>query len=264
MVNSPELGQDTLYGPSERGAPIALDVLDSVIQYRLQAALVFLLVAVIGVFFAVISPSIYVADTLIQVEDKRANPVPGVQQIAQALNVGENNIQGELDILKSRDVIDRAINALSLNVAVIPIDRVPMLADRFERHSGGRGSQLAPPQFGLTSYQWGGEKVVVSQFVTPAFFEGRQFILTATGLGSWSLSEPGGALLATGSVGNITYFNLGGVTAYILVKQIFARPGEKFTVVRLAKYAAYKQIAIGLNAAETVKQSGVIRVTLRS
>jgi tyrosine-protein kinase Etk/Wzc len=261
MVPNPELGQDTIYGSSERGAPIALDILDSVIQYRVQAGFVFVLVALVGIFFAAISPSVYVADTLIQVEDKKANPMQGMQQIAQALNVGENNIQGELDILKSRDVLDRAINVLSLNVAVSPINRVPMFADRFERHNGGRGTYLAAPRFGMTDYQWGGEKIVISQFVVPNFFEGRQFILTIGSKDGWTLSDPNGSILATGTVGNLTYFNLGGSTANILVKQVFARPGEKFFVTKLEKYAAYRRIALGLNAGETVKQSGVIRVT---
>ena len=260
-MNNNDLAQESIYPVAERGAPLLLEVLDSVVQFKYQSIAVFLIVFLIGAGFALVSPSVYMADSLIQVEDRKANPVQGLTQIAQALNVGENNIQGELDILKSRGVIGRAIQALDLNILVTPIHRAPMFADHFERNVGGRGIYLAPVRFGLTNYQWGGEKVVISEFNIPPFYEGRPFQLRITGADTWQLMLGEEKVLATGGVGTPTFFAVGNGTGSIVVKQLFGRAGESFEVRKLEALAAYRRVAFSFNAAETSKQSGVIRTT---
>lgn len=238
------------------------EALDTLLQYAWLIGIVLVLALAAGVGYALLAPPIYRADALVQVEEKKGTTLGGLQQIAAALEVGQSPTQGEIEILRSREVLMKAIAATSANLEIDVANRFPLLGQWMARRYERLNDDLAPaPAAWLAGYAWGGEKVELSGMTVPEAWHGERFILVAMPGNRWQLRDSDDASVAEGAVGQQVDFNLGGRTARLGVKSMQAKPGTKFSVVPMSPVEAYAAILRELRVAETARQSSVIRVS---
>jgi len=238
------------------------DALDTLLQYAWLIGLVVMLALAVGIGYALLAPPVYRADALVQVEEKKGTTLGGLQQIAAALEVGQSPTQGEIEILRSREVLMKAIAATSANLEIDVANRFPLLGQWMARRYERLNDDLAPaPAAWLTGYAWGGEKVELSGMTVPEAWHGKRFILVALPGNRWQLRDSDGATAAEGLVGRQVDFKLGGRAAQIGVKSMRAAPGTEFSVVPMSPMTAYNDLVKEMRVSETARQSSVIRVS---
>ncbi|VCU70104.1 Tyrosine-protein kinase wzc [Pigmentiphaga humi] len=239
------------------GAEIRLsDLLDTLLQHAWLVCSFFFAALAIGVAYAIMATPIYYADALIQIEQKKAGMLGGVQDIADALGVSSSPVSGELEIITSREVILKAVQQLNADIRVQP-KRFPLIGGWLARTY--RGSEPARAWLGMGSYAWGGETLQVTEFSIPEQFYGVPYTLIATEAG-YSLHGADGNVLGEGVPGAALNFSVNGHPARLSVAKLVARPGTEFAVTRDSPITAYRNILARLTVDEEGKKSSVIRV----
>ena len=124
------------------------------------------------------------------------------------------------------------------------------------RHSG---AGLADAAFGLDSYAWGGEQIIVPYLQVPRGYLGQPLELIALGGQQFSLSHNGQRLL-TGAVGEPAFGLDGGLE--IRVDRLTARPGTRFGVKKSRRFDRILALQSALSISEKGKDSGIIEIAL--
>lgn len=239
------------------------DLIDTLLQYAWLVAAVFVVAVAAGVAYAIVATPVYKADALIQVEEKKGSAFGGLKDIAAALEVGQSPVQGEIEILRSRDVVGKALAATAGDTRVDVANRAPLVGDFFAGRHEKRGlDDLAEPQFGMAGYAWGGERLSLSRFDVPPVFFAKPFTLTLGADDTYTLAGPDGETLGKGKLGEPLAFTVGGKPGELLVASALGRPGTEFSLTKLSPTKAYEETNRALSVAETGRQSSVMRVSL--
>jgi len=233
------------------------DLLDTVLQNILLISICIVVAVLLGAGYAYFATPIYRADALIQVEDKKSGALVGVQQIAEALGGGASPVSGEIEILRSREVVMQAIRATKANIQVKPI-RFPVIGEWYARRHSRDG--VMPPLLGLSNYAWGGEVLSIDEFMPPTEAGYYEFIIRATEQG-FNIESSEGVVLASGVVGKLTEFVTNEGPFRISVRQLVARPGVTFVVSRTSEISTYLSMVPRLMVAEAARQSNIIRIS---
>lgn len=237
------------------------DAIDIVASRGWLVALIFVSVSVAGLLYAMITPLIYEADVLIQVEEKKGSTLGGLQQIASALDVSQSPTAGEIEILKSREVIGQAIQVLHRDISITSEWEIPFFAHSFNRNHGGRGVVLAEPRFGIDKFAWGGERLLIDSLDITNPMSSPEFKVLIVSSTRFSINDDSGRKIAEGEVGKPVSFELEGRPATLIIKSYVARPGQSFKVRKLSTIRAYRNTAENVKVVETSRQSSVLRVT---
>ncbi len=210
------------------------------------------LALLIGGVKAFTATPVYKADALVQVEESGgSDPLEDLS----AMFSGETPAEAEIEILRSRSVVSDAVKALRLDIHAQPM-HAPVVGGFFaRRHSG---DLPASPLLGLSSYAWGGERIAVTSLEVPRGFEGEELVLVAEADNAFQVLSPDGDALVRGRVGEVASGN--GVE--LLVSELSARPGTRFTLKKLAFLDAVSKLQEGLRVREKGKQTGVIQLEL--
>ena len=97
-----------------------LDLLDVVLDSRWLIASVMAIAMVLGVGYALFATPVYQANTLIQVEDSKGDPLGSMMGQAAGLFDIRSPASAEIQILRSRLVVDQAVANLGLDIEVMP------------------------------------------------------------------------------------------------------------------------------------------------
>ena len=219
---------------------------------------VFLFTILVGLSYALLATPIYRADALIQVEDQKPSAISGVQAISEALGGGMNSVAGEVEILRSREVVLKAIAATNSDITIEVKNRFPLLGDWYARRQEN-AEQPVSPILGLKSYSWGGEQISISEFAVPSTLFGRQLTLVAKKAG-YDIQDEHGKILGHGVVGQIARFQILGIEARLVVSRLSANAGTQFEVAKISPVDAYRSVLTDLNVGEASRQSNIIRV----
>ncbi|RKP48307.1 polysaccharide biosynthesis tyrosine autokinase [Trinickia fusca] len=232
-----------------------LRVLVEDVNWLLGVTLTIIAMAALYCFLA---KPIYSADAHVRVEAGNN----ASQALTQTVNGGTVASGGptlptdaEIEMIKSRGVVGPVVAQCKLNYSVSP-KTIPLLGTIAARLA--TPGVPARPWLGLSSYAWGGEVADVDSIDVPPALEGAQLTLTAMGGGHYTLHDPDGNLLIDGRVGQRE--SGGGVT--IVVKQIVARPGTRFVVVRANDLDAITGFQMAIQVTELGKQTGIIEIEL--
>lgn len=233
-------------------------LVDTVLQRIWLVVGCFAVITILGLGYVILATPIYRADALIQVEDKKSSNLGGLQEIADALGSEASPVTGEIEILRSREVVMKAVAATKADLLVTP-KRFPIIGDWLAR---GRSSIEPTPSFlGLSSYAWGGETLQLDELSVPEIYWGETFNLIATETGYQLESPDGQVLIESGREGVAESFNIGGAAARIVVSRLSARPGTEFELTRASPTSIYRSILGSLTIGEVGKQSSVIRMS---
>lgn len=230
---------------------------DMLIDHRWLIAAVALAVTLLGIAVAYFAKPMYEATLLIQVEDR---PFTKTDPLGDALSGPDSKAiaASEIEILKSRMVVSRAVDNLKLYIEVQP-KYFPGIGEWI----AGRTKQLSTPGlFGYGGWVWGAERARVPVFDVPEELEGKDFVLTALGTGRYRLEQREHGVSIEGSAGrHLTYRTPDG-NIELLIDRLDANSGSQFRLTRQARVETIEKLQNALLISEKGKQSGIIGVAL--
>ncbi|WP_051481311.1 polysaccharide biosynthesis tyrosine autokinase [Paraburkholderia nodosa] len=221
-------------------------------------------VIAMAVFYCFIAKPVYTADTQVRVEpsDYTSQALTQTQtgaNISSGSSTGSLPTDAEIQMIKSRSVVEPVVKQFKLNTTVTPV-MLPLIGSLSARLA--TPGTPARPWFGLSNwlsnFAWGGEVINLDSIEVTPELEGKKLTLTALDNDRYVVSTPDGARLLEGTVGQVEQG--GGVK--LLVNKLVARPGTRFKVVRLNDLDAISGFQNAIQVQEQGKQTGVIDISL--
>lgn len=218
------------------------------------------LITLVAVLYALVAKPVYEANLMIHVEEESPNASKNILSEASSLFETKKAAIAEMELLRSRMVVSRAVDNLRLYIDVRP-KYFPIAGFWFANQNGGALSQ--PGLFGYGGYVWGGEKAEVPLFEVPEAWLGREFTLTALGNQRFRFSGGGQRIVFDGDVGLRYRVPVPEGTIELKVDRMQANAGARFTLRRMSRVAMIQGIQNALMITEQGKQSGIIEVKLQ-
>ncbi len=221
-------------------------------RWLIGAAAFFALV--VGGLYAFTAAPVYRADVLVQVEDKGSGSDPFKD--LSAMFSGETPAEAEIEIIRSRSVVQSVIAELGLDVVVEP-RRIPLFGGFLARRHAGEAP--APAKLWMDSFAWGGERLEFTSFRVHPAYEDHPFVFIAGEGGTFELQDADGGKVLDGRVGEEVSGD--GVTLH--VQALSARPGTEFTVTKIPLIDAVNRFQQSLSVREKGKKTGVIQIEVQ-
>lgn len=217
------------------------------------------LFAIVGIAYAVLSTPVYVANVVIQIEEKSAG-IGSLLGDTADLFARPSAAVTEIELIRSRSVIGQAVDNLKLDIVAQP-RLFPVIGPFLHRRFSATDAQpVAAPRFGLNSYAWGGERLDVFQLDVPQYLMGQTLTLRAEADGRFTLLDSEERALLTGGVGEQVEHN--GIT--IQVAELVARPGTEFDVRRRNRLQTVISYQGAIGASERGRDSGILTLSMES
>lgn len=212
----------------------------------------------VGVAYALLSTPVYQANALVQVEEKKGGmaALGGMGEMSEMFG-GTSAAVTEIELLKSRAVLGKAVENLKLDIIIEP-HYFPLFGHFLSRRfQPSTANELATPILGLNSYTWGGEKLDIFQLEVPDSYLGETLTLRSEGNGDFSLLNDGEMLLEgrTGEKIEKDGFKL-------QIAALNAHAGTTFSVTKQRRLSTILQYQDDLIAGERGKESGIIALSL--
>lgn len=215
----------------------------------------------VGVAYALLSTPIYQANALVQVEEKKGGmaALGGMGEMSEMFG-GTSPAVTEIELLKSRAVLGKAVENLKLDIIVEP-NYFPLIGHFLSRHFKPESeTELASPLLGLNSYTWGGEKLDIFQLEVPDGYVGKGLTLRAKGNNAFTLLNDDDEVLLSGSAGE----KLEQDGFKLQVATLKANEGALFDVTKQRRLNAILQYQEDVSASERGKESGIIALSLEN
>lgn len=187
----------------------------------------------VGVAYALLATPIYQADALLQVEEKSSN-LTAVGDFSE-LFPSSSSAAAEIQILRSRMIVGRVVDALSLDV------------------------QVAPKQSLLDRSIW---HLTVSRFDMPSQMYGEEFTLTLLEGQRYRLHF-GGQDLGVGTLGELFETPLDGAQLQLRLADWQAPVGAEFSLSRIDRRVAIDQVQKQLSVSERGNATGILSLSYR-
>ncbi|MDB5840060.1 MAG: polysaccharide biosynthesis tyrosine autokinase, partial [Herminiimonas sp.] len=218
-----------------------------------------LLVALAGMTYAYLVRPVYEANMLIHVEEEGQKEAKNILGEMGSLFDVKTAATSEMELLKSRLVVSRAIDTLRLYIDSRP-KYFPVIGKMIASSNDGLSS---PGIFGYGGYAWGAEKLNVASFNVPDALLNREFVLTAEGNGRYRLTEKESKIVVRGTVGTPLNVQTAKGPIELQIDELAANAGAQFFLKRSSRMALIEGVQRDLHVAEQGKQSGVIGVSLK-
>lgn len=215
----------------------------------------------IGVAVALLSTPIYQANALVQVEEKKGGmaALGGMGEMSEMLG-GTSPAVTEIELLKSRAVLGKAVENLKLDIIIQP-NYFPLIGHFLSRRFQPTSlNELASPLLGLNGYIWGGEKLDIFQLEVPDTYLGEELTLRAEGNGAFTLLNDDEEALITGLVGEKLQQN----GFKMQVATLNANAGALFSVTKQRRLNTILQYQEDVSASERGKESGIISLSMEN
>jgi len=218
-----------------------------------------LLVSLCGVLYAYLATPQYESNLLVHVEEKGQREPKNILGEAGSMIDYKTPSAAEIELLRSRQVIARAVDRLKLYIEVKP-KRLPIVGKVFPALGA---VNYFPSLQGAGGYAWGKEAISVKEFSVPPAFENRIFKIRALEQGGFQISESQSGLKKQGQVGQALNISISDGDISLLVEDIYASPGVEFELVRSSRLAIIESVQTSLTVNELGKLSGMISATLK-
>jgi tyrosine-protein kinase Etk/Wzc len=210
-------------------------------------------VLTLAVAYLLIAPPTYSADVLLRVDPPEPNALGLALQGQEMLPPPAPSPVTEMGVMHSRSVLDPVMDKFRFDVQVAP-HKIPILGDIAEKFA--TPGEPAAPWLGLQSFAWGGERVRIGSLDVPRELEEEKLTLIALENGAFELRGPSDQFLVKGVVGTLAMDN----DVSMLVKELDARPGTRFEVIRWNELDAIKRFEDAIKISDKVKDSGLLQI----
>ncbi len=211
---------------------------DAILQHGRLAVGVFLAVMLLAVLYLLLSPPVYRADTVVEIGTQLRSPMlPSLANADRGAPAVEAPVvSGEMEVLRSRELLIPVILAAGADVELSGAKRFGFLP------IGARHG------------------VEVPVFKVPQRQRDLMFSLSVDA-GQWELSDPAGAKVASGRVGERVRFALAGEPAEVLVNAPSGAPALRFNLCAYNVLEVYEDVLKRLKMFEPARQSNVLRIS---
>ena len=179
----------------------------------------------------------FTSDALLQVNVKGGNKATKAMGEMGALLDVSSPADAEIELIKSRMVLDYVVDAERLAYSATPISKLNRLL-----HREGR--------------------MDIEELNIPALARTERWIAEAQSANTYVVYTPEGSKLLEGKVGDRLSAPYAGDTLVICVKLMRASDGEKFVLRQTNPLMAVRRLARSLSVSERGKQTGIIGVSL--
>jgi tyrosine-protein kinase Etk/Wzc len=217
-------------------------------------------ITLVAVLYALVAKPVYESNLMIHVEEESPNASKNILSEASSLFETKKAAIAEMELLRSRMVISRAVDNLQLYIDVQP-KYFPIAGFWFANQNNNALSE--PGLFGYGGYVWGAERAEVSVFEVPESWLGREFTLTALGNGRYRFAGGGQRIVFDGAVGLGYRVPTPEGIVELKVDRMVANAGARFRLRRISRVAMIQAIQGALVITEQGKQSGIIEVKLQ-
>jgi tyrosine-protein kinase Etk/Wzc len=257
--------QSTLSPSASAGAALPEEEVDFghyievLVAQKWLIAAITVIVLVIGVIYAALQRPVYEANLLIQVEDAEGASKTFLAQASSAFDV-KTPASAEMEIIRSRTVLGKAIDATKLDIVAIP-RYIPIIGGWLARRATG----LSDPGFlgFFPGYVSGTEQIAASSFNVPPALEASAFTVVAKGGGQYALQHPSLAAPLSGTVGTPLKGETRVGPVELTITGLSAKPGAEFTLMKLSRLSTIEGLQTRLSLSERGKQSGIINVSMQ-
>ena len=261
-VFTPNVGSNAGAQIQEEGGISLVDIIENVLFFRWYFLVTFSVILCFGILYALFSSPIYIADALIQVEERKGSSLGALNAVAKVLDVQQSPVLGEIEILRSRTVIGAAVEAEKANITIAVDNRLPIFGGWLSRILGKEPDGLAKPLWNST-IAWGGEELRVQKMTIPRALYEESLYLTVGPERTWTLKDDEGKELLKGQGTELLSESADGKLSLSLAT-LKARPGTVFKMTVYSMLSRIGGILGRMTAAETKRQSGIIKVTYES
>ncbi|MBF5008374.1 polysaccharide biosynthesis tyrosine autokinase [Burkholderia pseudomultivorans] len=238
--------------------PELVRYVDLVLTNRWLVAGVAAIVFTVGAAYVLLARPVYESNLLIQVEDNTGSADTLLGSVSSLFDA-KIQAAAEIEILKSRMVVDHAVKNLRLYIEATP-KRFPLVDNAIAARTPGLSR---PGLLGLGGYAWANESIDVGTFDVPKAFEDETFELTALSGGRFRLDNGDLDRPIEGALGQLVESTQAGGTFRIRVSALQGNPGVVFRVKRRSELKTLQKLQRQLNVSEIRKQSNVINVSLK-
>ncbi|WP_175883183.1 polysaccharide biosynthesis tyrosine autokinase [Burkholderia sp. BCC0044] len=216
--------------------------------------------AFVGGLYALCAAPVYRSDILFQVEqsqtDSKQTSPPGDPSSVFDLKTDAST---EIEVLKSRAVLDRAIDSTNLALDVRP-HYLPLIGWRFVSAADGLSSPLPG------GYVYGTERIDVPTFDVPKRLLGKRFALSVGDDGAYTLQRTGifgrKGPIWQGRIGQPLHIETPDGPIDVFVRDVAGKPGARFDLTRYSDEEATTWLQKNALISERGKQSNMVGVTL--
>ena len=226
------------------------ELIGTLIEAKWLISIIAGLFLVAGVFYALVATPIYQADAVLQIEEKSGG-MPGLGDLSDMLST-DALAATEIEIIKSRNIIGKAVDKLNLTINAQP-DYLPIIGAAIARRYSG-----AEVSSGMGGYAWGGERIQLQRLVLPSYLIEDGVVLVTGKDQQYTLTDIDGEVLLTGSVGEVASAN--GVEVF--VSELVAREGVEFNLSQISRIEAINDLQEEIKVSEKGKKTGILRISL--
>ena len=226
------------------------ELIGTLIEAKWLISIIAGLFLVAGVFYALVATPIYQADAVLQIEEKSGG-MPGLGDLSDMLAT-DALAATEIEIIKSRNIIGKAVDKLNLTINAQP-DYLPIIGAAIARRYSG-----AEVSSGMGGYAWGGERIQLQRLVLPSYLIEDGVVLVTGKDQQYTLTDIDGEALLTGSVGEVASTN--GVEVF--VSELVAREGAEFNLSQSSRIEAINDLKEEIKVSEKGKKTGILRISL--
>lgn len=198
---------------------------------------------VVGGVYAWRATTIYEAQAMLQIRDKKNASAAGAFPKMEGVFSGPGEASVELEILKSKDVLGRVVKTLNIGVYARPV-LLPVIGGTLARLSAN------PPL------------VEVESFVIPEDLAEQPFRLTVLPGDRFRWEGPDKVVLGEGKVGETLKADLGKHALSLQVRRLIGKPGQEFLVSHQSFLHAVDALRGDFDVSQRGKDTNVIGLTL--
>jgi tyrosine-protein kinase Etk/Wzc len=217
-------------------------------------------VTVLALLYALVAKPVYEANLTIHVEEESPNASKNILSEASSLFETKKAAIAEMELLRSRMVISRAVDNLQLYIEAEP-KYFPVAG--FWIANQAKGELSNPGILGWGGWVWGGERINVAAFNVPEALQNREFTITAQSRQRYRFGGGGGAPAFDGIVGERYRVPTSDGSVELKIDRLYAGEGAKFSLRRMSRPGTVERIQTAMVITEQGKQSGVIAVSLQ-
>jgi tyrosine-protein kinase Etk/Wzc len=218
----------------------------------------------LGIAKTFLDRPVYKADGLLQVKENLQS-LSTLGPGTSLLDI-KSPILAEIELIKSRMILGKAVNNLRLDIIAKP-KYFPIIGEPIarQRQKQPQNDAVLSPMFGQNHYAWGGEEIKVNTFKVPSDLEDKEFILQAGIDGQFKLIH-NDEIVLEGEVGKLASKQLGNGSKpiSIFVSLLKSRPDGYFTVLRRSGNQAITQLNDNISFIEKGKSTGILEINVES
>lgn len=212
-------------------------LLGELIDHRVAILGITLIFVLLGTFYALFASPVYLADAMVQIEDKQQNSI--LKTLDQLTPTLSSDSSAEIQILKSRMILGKTVEALRLRDEITQV-RLPLIGKAWAKLTGQAAATL-----------------ILDNLTIPEI-PGKPMILTLTAEDNGRFLLEGEGINARGTVG--TPVQHAGVS--ITVRELSAPPGTQFKVRQRGQLEVINALSRQFSVTEQGKESGILMLSL--